>query len=158
MFAGGAGFTLIELAAVLAVMGVLAVFALPSFDYLIASNRAKAAATDFYTALIRTRSEALKRNANVSLSQAVAGQWESGWQIQDAGNVVLEAYGAVRQGVTITNGPTSVVYQGSGRIQGSTAPAFLVTGSGRSNARRCIVVSTSGRPYLKSLTSGATCP
>jgi type IV fimbrial biogenesis protein FimT len=154
---GSSGFTLIELATVLVVTGILAAFAIPSFNYLIATNRAKSAAGDLHIALLKTRSEALKRNASVTLAPVAAG-WESGWQIKDAGNVVLETYAAVKDGVTIANGPVSVVYQSSGRIQGSIAAAFLITGSGRSNTRRCVSVATSGRPYLKSLAGGATCP
>jgi type IV fimbrial biogenesis protein FimT len=158
MSSGAVGFTLIEVATVLAVIGVLAAFGLPSFNYLIATNRAKAAASDLHAALIRTRSEALTRNVNVTLSPVGAG-WVSGWQIAYGTTpVVVETYASVKQGVTIANGPASIVYQSSGRIQGSVPPAFLVTGSGLSNAQRCVSVTTSGRPYLKSLASGATCP
>jgi type IV fimbrial biogenesis protein FimT len=157
MPAGASGFTLVELATTLVVAGVLVASAMPSFNYLIATNRAKAAASDLHIALVKTRGEALKRNASVTLAPTGIA-WESGWTIRDAGNVVLETYAPVKQGVTIANGPASVVYQSSGRIQGSAAAAFLVTGSGRSNAQRCVSVATSGRPSLKSLASGATCP
>jgi type IV fimbrial biogenesis protein FimT len=141
-----AGFTLIELVTVLTVMGVLAGLAMPAFTSLIATTRAKGAATDLYVALIKTRSEALRRNANVTLSPN-AGGWQSGWQIADATAVVLDTHGAVG-GVTIANGPANVVYQSSGRIQGNAAPAFLVTAAGSSSIQRCVSASASGRPYV----------
>jgi type IV fimbrial biogenesis protein FimT len=141
-----AGFTLIELLTVLTVIAVLATLALPGFTSLIATTRVKGAATDLYVALIKTRSEALRRNASVTLSPN-AGGWQSGWQIVDATAVVLDTHGAVG-GVTIANGPANVVYQSSGRIQGNAAPAFLVTAAGSPSVQRCILAATSGRPYV----------
>src|SRR5947207_8578310 len=64
-----AGFTAIELLVVVSIVGVLAAIAGPSFAPLIASQRASSAATDLYVALATARSEATKRNADVTLSQ-----------------------------------------------------------------------------------------
>jgi type IV fimbrial biogenesis protein FimT len=143
-----AGFSLIELVTVLAVAAVLVTLALPSFSNLISANRARGATTDLYVALTKTRSEALKRNANVTLSPNAAG-WQAGWQILDANGNVLDTHAAVN-GVTITNGPANVIYQSSGRVQGNTAQAFLITGSGSSPAQRCVSTAPNGRPYIKS--------
>jgi type IV fimbrial biogenesis protein FimT len=142
-----AGFTLIELLIVVTVTALLLTLGVTSFNNLISANRAKAAATDLYVALTKTRSEALKRNANVTLSPN-AGGWQSGWNVVDATALVLDTHGAV-SGVTITNGPANVVYQSSGRIQGNTSPAFLVTGTGNAAAQRCVSIAPSGRPYTK---------
>jgi type IV fimbrial biogenesis protein FimT len=142
------GFTLTELLAVLGIMGVLAVLGAPSFTNLISSNRTKSAASDLQVALVKARSEAVKRNASVTLLPN-AGGWQSGWQILDASNSVLETRSAVR-GVTITGGPASVVFQSSGRIQGNAASSFLITSTGTSAAQRCVTAATSGRSYVKS--------
>lgn len=143
-----AGFTLTELLAVVAVIAVLTSLAMPSFTNIISRNRAKGAATDLYVALTKARSEAVKRNANVTLSPN-AGGWQAGWQTTDALNNVLDTHAAVN-GVTIANGPANVVYQSSGRIQGAAAPSFLITGTGSYSVQRCVAISLSGRPNVKS--------
>jgi type IV fimbrial biogenesis protein FimT len=141
------GFTLIELIVTVTILAVMVGLGAPSFSNLIATNRAKAAATDVYVALANTRSEAVTRNASVTLSPNAAG-WQAGWQILDASSNVLETHGAVL-GVTIAGGPTNVVYQSSGRPQGGAASSFLITSTGYSSIQRCVLVASSGRPYLK---------
>jgi type IV fimbrial biogenesis protein FimT len=142
-----AGFTLIEALIVVALMAILTALALPSFTGVIARNRTKAAASDLQTALFKARSEALKRNANTTISP-VSASWQNGWQVLDAGSSVIESYPAP-QGVTIASAPASVVYQSSGRINATSAPTFQVTSSGNVSMQRCVLLSTNGRPYVK---------
>jgi type IV fimbrial biogenesis protein FimT len=141
------GFTLPELMAVIAVTAILATVAAPSFSELIAGQRAKGAAGDMFASLLRTRSEAIKRNAEVTLAPSGEG-WESGWSIAhptDA-DTLLEDRGAVT-GATIT-GPDNVTYLPNGRVKGATAPEFDIEVSGATQ-HRCILVDLSGRPYQK---------
>jgi type IV fimbrial biogenesis protein FimT len=142
------GFTLIEMLVVLTVVVLLTVAAAPSFSDIVARHRVKSAATDLYFALAKARSEAVKRNANVTVSPQ-AGGWQSGWQILDASNAVLESHGAVT-GASITGGPASLVYLSSGRVQGNAAAGFLITGLTASSSQRCVLAALSGRPYVKS--------
>jgi type IV fimbrial biogenesis protein FimT len=139
-----AGFTLIEALVVVGVIGVLTVAVAPSFSELVANHRTKNAATDLYVALTKARSEAVKRNASVTVSPN-AGGWQAGWQIVDAANVVLDARGAVT-GASIAGGPASVIYLSSGRIQAGAGLVFTITGSSQ---KRCVTASLSGRPYVK---------
>lgn len=144
--AGSRGFTLVEVVIVVAILGVLASLAAPAFNEMVAGQRASGAASDLQIALIKTRSEATKRNANVTLSQA-AGGWQNGWQILNPTDAsVIDAHAAVT-GLTIS-GPASVIYQGSGRVQGS-APSFSILSTTFSTAARCVSVDLSGRPLVK---------
>lgn len=142
-----AGFTIIEALVVVAVIAILTTVATPSFIGVIARHRAKSAASDLQITLFRARSEALKRNANVTVSP-VSSNWQNGWQILDAASVVLESYPAPK-GVSIAGAPASVVYQSSGRVSATTAPSFLISSNGSASVQRCVSASTSGRPYLK---------
>lgn len=137
-----------ELLLVVAVIGILASLAAPSFSELIKSQRMKSMATDINASLSRARSEAIKRNRNVTLSPVTAGSWQSGWQIADPDNPGnnIEVHGAFT-GLTAT-GPDSVTYRSSGRILGTDAPAFNISATGVAG-QRCVSVDLSGRPYMK---------
>jgi type IV fimbrial biogenesis protein FimT len=142
-----AGFTLIELMMVLVVVGVLLAVAQPWYTRLIATTRARSAATDLYTALNKARGEAVKRNSTVRIAP-ISSAWENGWQIIDANNAVIDDHGAL-SGISVTGGPASLTYQSSGRISGGVAPAFLLTSTAESTIARCVSADLSGRPYLK---------
>lgn len=142
------GFTSIELLTVVFISVILVTVAGSSFSDLIARQRTKNVASDLYVTLTKARSEALKRNSNVTIIPLSSGSgWQSGWYIVDANNNVLDSHGAV-SGVTISGGPSTVVYQNSGRILGNTPPSFLAT-STISSIQQCVSTNLSGRPYVK---------
>ena len=124
---------------------------------MIATQRAKSVATNLHLAQTIARSEATKRNANVTLSAKLGG-WQNGWTVSPTATpaTILHDYTAVRDvtiAATTTGGAatTSVVYQSSGRVQ---APiTFVVQVAGQSSASRCVSVDLSGRPYVKYGTS-----
>jgi type IV fimbrial biogenesis protein FimT len=143
---------MVELLVTLAIATILTTVAVPSFSGLIASQRAKTAGSELFASLLKTRSEAIKRNANVTVSP-LAGAWNQGWQILDPANAanVLESHGAVA-GVTITPvGPAGgVTYRPSGRVlAGGTASFLITTTSGSSTIYQCISLNLSGRPYMQ---------
>lgn len=140
------GFTLVELVIVLAIAAVLAMLAIPSFQELIEGQRAKSVAADILIVLTRTRSEAVKRNANVTLAPK-SGDWANGWEIPDpATGTLIEDHGAIRN-LTVT-GPASVVFQGSGRVAGGAAANFSISGS-YAGSTRCVSLDLGGRPSVK---------
>lgn len=146
------GFTLIELIVVVAIVGILAGIAAPSFSTLIANQRAKSVATDIRVALLKARSEAIKRNTSVTLSPVATNNWQAGWQILDPADSMrkLEDHAAV-PGTTIT-GPASVTYLSSGRISGNTPPSFDISAAG-ATTHWCGTVDLSGRPFVKAASS-----
>jgi type IV fimbrial biogenesis protein FimT len=139
------GFTFPELLATVAVLAVLAAMAAPSFSSLIATVRARGASSELYASLVRARSEAIKRNAEVSLVPASSGQWQVGWSIPDpaTANATIETHGAV-PGATMS-GPANVVYLPNGRVKGGTAPSFDIAVSGQSK-HRWLCVDLGGHP------------
>lgn len=138
------GFTITELLVAVAVLGILAALAAPSFRSLTQAQQVKAASFELFAALSLARSEAIKRNGNITVTPA-AGGWEDGWSMA-SGGTAISTHGILR-GVVVTGGPASVVYARTGRISGASAPSFQIDNQTTATANvRCIRIDLSGMP------------
>lgn len=66
---------------VIAIMGVLAAIAAPSFTPTIERWRVRDAAEELQSTLYYTRSEAIKRGGSVHIKAASGTDWNSGWSV-----------------------------------------------------------------------------
>ena len=144
------GFTAIEMLVALTIIGILVSIAAPSFQTLIVSTRVKSGASDLYGALVFSRSEAIKRNANVTLTP-VSGAWANGWQVA-AGATVLASHGALANlRVDCPSGTTcaqTLTYGRNGRLTSGGISLVVdvpVPSSPRRVAMRCVNIDLSGR-------------
>lgn len=141
------GFTLVEAMIAIVIVLTLAALAVPSFRSMIANQQVSSAASELQVALLKVRSEATKRNANVTLS-AKSGGWAAGWQILNPTDAsLIEDHGAVN-GVDV-GGAGSVVYQGSGRVQGGVTVSLEIRSTALSTIVQCVVIDPAGRPKVK---------
>lgn len=69
----GSGFTLIELMIAVAIVGILASLAVPSFSKMIERNRLKEAVESLKSDLMFARTEAIKQSTNIQVSLAIDG-------------------------------------------------------------------------------------
>lgn len=144
-----AGVTLVELVVAMALLALLATLAAPAMSRLITSQRLKTTASNLHLALVKTRSEALKRNTNVTLTR-VNNDWSNGWTIE-AGATPIDTASAAK-GVSIAAGATSVVYAPNGRVTTGAGTVFVLSATDVNP--RCVSIDGSGRPYAK---EGGSC-
>lgn len=130
----------------MAVLGVLATLATPSFQSLTQSQQVKNASFELFSSFSLARSEAIKRNSNVTVTPVNTADWGQGWAITSAGGESIRSQAALK-GVSIsaTGAPASVVYARTGRATGSASFQIDVSSATTANIR-CIRIDLSGMP------------
>lgn len=140
------GVNLLELMVVIAILAVVVSVAVPSYSQLVASNAVRSAASELHISLVQARSEAVKRNAVVSLTP-VSSDWAKGWTGKLGGGETLIERGAVR-GASFSGAPSTVAYLATGRMRGTSPLAITVSSTKDSAIKRCVVIDLSGRPSV----------
>ncbi len=160
------GFTAIELVVVMAIVGVLAALAVPSFTPIIERWRVRDAAETLTSTLYLARSEAIKRAGGITID--ATGGWNTGWKIvhTQSGVTTDIKTNAVPSRVSITqsNSKTTLYVDRWGMLTESSGGAassmnFVLYPEGKSQTgaaaiRLCI---TSGGRVVQ-VKQGAACP
>ena len=146
------GFTLTELLVVLAVAGILATMAVPSFKSLIQSQRVKNAGFELYSSLALARNEAIKRNSDVTIATTTNANGEPGWDITASDGTVIRNQDFIKDiAIGITGLPgTDVVYHRNGRP--ASTGAFEIDDLRAAVPTpfvRCIRIELSGMPHIR---------
>ena len=141
-----AGFTLAELLIVVAIIGILGAFAVPSFNNMMVNERIKSASFDVTAALTQARSEAIKQNGAVTITPTSGtAAWAGGWTVTGPDTAVITSQGAYPSSITITGSSTSIVYNRSGRAA-SAGSLQLASSTAGTTSPRCITIGLTGMP------------
>jgi type IV fimbrial biogenesis protein FimT len=110
----------------------------------------KSASSNLQVALLTGRSEAIKRNSNVTVKSVTANaDWSSGWQVADGTTSTVIANYPATSNLTITGPASGVTYQSSGRISATASTTFKVSSSSITEVR-CVTITVMGVPAVTS--------
>ncbi len=141
-----AGFTLVELITVVAIMGILAALAGPSFTDMIARQRLRTGAFDLVGDLMLARSEAIKRGESVTVTPG--DNWALGWTVDSAGGARISERAAFGAKVESPAGASALTFSRDGRAAATSSIEFSSPLTS-DVAARCVTVQPSGRASSK---------
>lgn len=143
-----AGFTLVEMMVVVALLAIMASIAMPSFARLIAANNVEAAGNELYGLLQYARAEAVARGQRVTVSAGSSDAWAQALvvsTINGGAAVTLRSYESLNQpkvsAEASTQALSDLAFYSNGSSSGSTlitlcySPDITITGKVISVAR-----------------------
>jgi type IV fimbrial biogenesis protein FimT len=136
------GFTLVEAMTVIAILAILTGLSSASFVWLNQATTIRGAAFDLVADLDFARSEAVKRNADVTV-QPLNADWAQGWQVV-IGNQVLRSRDATGGQIGFPTAPNTLTFDGAGRASLATVRNFQICPPSGSVAGRVIRIDPSG--------------
>lgn len=145
-----AGFTAAEILVVIAIVGILAAFAIPSMSSLLATQAVRSASYDLNADLTFARSEAIARGTSVAVLGAAGTDFKQGWTIVEAaGGTTLRTQGSRSSKIVFTSSTSTYVFDRTGRVTAAGGPAqwsIVPYGTSQDYQKRCIKLDPSGRP------------
>ncbi len=137
------GFTILELLIVMTIIMILVGVGTPQLSASINNRNVKNAAHEFALAVRWSRSEAIKRNRDISV-KAINGNWTQGWEIVD-NDETIQIHDPIED--LLIEGVDSILLSGNGRVSDPQDSVIFVLNHARDEdaSPYCVSVSVSGR-------------
>jgi type IV fimbrial biogenesis protein FimT len=162
------GFTLIELLVAVMILGILVTIAVPSFNNAALSSKLGGFANDLVASAQLARTEAIKRNVNVTLCASEDGEtcdsdegWEVGWIVvadTTPDDTIVDRHGAIPDEFRViqTGGNADIVFPPV--VAGTTTATLTVCRANPVGSQeRVVSVRASGGTQVTRTQTG-TCP
>jgi type IV fimbrial biogenesis protein FimT len=156
------GFTIVELMVSLAVLAILLTLAVPSFTNATLGARLSAYANDLLASTQLARSEAIKRNAPVTLCAssdgttcATSGNWRVGWIVRLADGTVLQRQQALPAEFRVTQGTFGAITFPATVIGVTPATFTVCRASPVGRQERVVTVTASGSASVRTTETGS---
>lgn len=155
------GFTLIELMTTITVMAVLLMVAVPAFDGVRLSTRLNSYANSLVAASQLARSEAIKRNATVTLCSSANGttctsdgKWEAGWIVL-SNTTLIRAQPAAASGYLIRGSATPLSFDATGLGVNQATLTICRKDPTVGTQERVVKISPTGRNSITNTATGS---
>jgi len=149
------GFTLVEMLVTIAILAIVLMVGIPSFNSIIKSSNMSSNSSDLVTALNFARIESVKRGTSVELSQTDGASWEGGlvvWADEDNSNSmdsdeVLRYWDEFSNGSSIVSDGdiSSFIFSASGEVNNNDILTLCDDRTGETG--REITILSSGAVY-----------
>jgi type IV fimbrial biogenesis protein FimT len=170
------GFTLVEMMITVMVMAILLAIAVPSFRNMVINNQVRTFGYNLYSSLLLSRSEAIKRNTNVTVcassnGTSCTGSWSQGW-ITFVGSpstvgTVVQHMGTQNGSFSLSGLPIGIYYDSQSASHScistvscalsSTSLAICPVSASTSTPCWCISLSPYGTPMIDKSSNGTSC-
>jgi type IV fimbrial biogenesis protein FimT len=165
MIVGLHGFSLVELMVTILISAILLMVAVPAFNDAVLGSKLSALANNFVASSNLARSEAIKRNAVVTLcastngTSCASGNWQQGW-VMLSGTTVIQSQPAAPTGFLMVDASAvnSMSFQPTGvgttQVTLTVCRATPTVGSDK----RVVTVSATGHASVTRGTTNGVCP
>lgn len=150
------GLTLVELVIALTMISILIAVGAPKLQNMQKGNRLTSAINQLAADIAYAKSEAINRNASISIVADATNGWNGGWQIELANGTALRVTGPIATNYNLVGTVNAFTYKSDGLKSDTITQTFTLCKTGEAgNYGKRITVNGVGKARME---TGIACP